>query len=72
MPYLLPLFVKPWLQAIHFERPIEFQTISGNKVTYISIKDIPVILDYCAEGSLDHKMGEGFLDQNAALFAESA
>jgi len=36
------------------------------------MKDIPVILDYCAEGSLDHELGEGLLDYNAALFAESA
>lgn len=34
--------------------------------------DIPIILDYCAEGEIDVSMGDKGLDANAALFAESA
>jgi hypothetical protein len=51
---------------------ITWRTISGNKVTFIITSDIPIILDYCAEGEIDIATGEGVLDANAALFAESA
>ena len=51
---------------------ITWRTILGNKVTFIITSDIPIILDYCAEGEIDISTGEGVLDANAALFAESA
>lgn len=68
----LPRFAKYSQQEIRYAKLIKYRTTSGNKVTFCPIKDIPVILDYCAEGSLDHELGEGVLDHNAALFAESA
>ena len=71
-PCSLQPSVKYLLQVIRFSKPTKSQTTSGNKVTFSSIKEIPVILDYCAEGSLDHELGEGVLDHNAALFAGSA
>jgi hypothetical protein len=49
------LSVRCSLPAILFKKLIKFPTIFAIKVRFIFTLDIAVILDYCAEGDLNHR-----------------